>query len=134
MRNQHSQPILRQTSSRGRSAFTLVELILSVTIMGILMTGLASAIVIVTYAVPSGDSLAITIVDAAEVSDQIVEELRPAIWITEHTGTSVAFNGRRPRRRLCAGADSLRMVGRAGRSAHAGIQRWRRDRGARGCN
>ena len=91
MRNQHSQPILRQTSSRGRSAFTLVELILSVTIMGILMTGLASAIVIVTYAVPSGDSLAITIVDAAEVSDQIVEELRPAIWITEHTGTSVAF-------------------------------------------
>lgn len=91
MRSQYYPTAPIRISPGRQGAFTLVELILSVTIMGILMTGLASAIVIVTYAVPSDESPAIMVVEATEVSDQIVEELRTAIWITEHSATAVAF-------------------------------------------
>lgn len=73
------------------SGFTLAELVLSMAIMSILMTGLASAILIASHALPDEGSVGSTVVESAGVADQIVEELRAAIWIREHTATAVSF-------------------------------------------
>ena len=75
----------------GSRGFTLVELVLSLAIMSILMTGLASAIIIASHALPSDDSPSHVVVKASEVADQIAEELRSALWIRERTATSVEF-------------------------------------------
>lgn len=74
-----------------RRGFTLVEMVLGLAIMSILMTGLASAIMIAGHALPNDESRAMTIVKSAEVADQLVEELRSAIWIRQHTTTIVEF-------------------------------------------
>jgi len=78
----------RPLGSRG---FTLAELVLSLAIMSVLMTGLASAIIIASHALPKDDSPARAVVKAAEVADQSAEELRAALWIRERTATSVEF-------------------------------------------
>jgi len=75
----------------GSRGFTLVELVLSLAIMSILMTGLASAIIIASHALPSDDSPSHVVVKAAELADQIAEELRLALWIRERTVRSVEF-------------------------------------------
>jgi len=71
--------------------FTLVELVLALAIMSILMTGLASAIIIASHALPDGDSPGHAVVKAAEAADRIAEEIRSALWIRERTATSVEF-------------------------------------------
>ncbi len=75
----------------GRRGFTLVELVLSMAIMSILMTGLVSAIVIASHALPDNDSTPRALVEGAEVADLIAEDLRSATWIRERTATSVEF-------------------------------------------
>jgi len=76
--------------TRGRG-FTLAELVVSMVVMSILMVGLGSAILIASHALPDGERPATRIVQSASVAGQIVEELRSAIWIREHTATSVEF-------------------------------------------
>ena len=76
--------------TRGRG-FTLAELVVSMVIMSILMVGLGSAILIASHALPDDERPATRIVQSASVAGQIVEELRSAIWIREHTVTSVEF-------------------------------------------
>jgi type II secretory pathway pseudopilin PulG len=81
-------------NSRGgpiRRGFTLVEEVLALGIMSILMTGLASAIIIASHALPNTDSRAQAVVKAAEAVDQITEELCSALWIRARTATSVEF-------------------------------------------
>ncbi|MBU0617755.1 MAG: prepilin-type N-terminal cleavage/methylation domain-containing protein [Planctomycetes bacterium] len=75
----------------GCRGFTLVELVLSMAIMTILMTGLASAILIASHALPTDDSPARAVVESAQVVDVLAEDLRSALWIRERTATSVEF-------------------------------------------
>ena len=76
---------------RGYRGFTLVEVVLSMAIMTILMTGLASAILIASHALPTDDSPARAVVESAQVVDVMAEDLRSALWIRERTATSVEF-------------------------------------------
>jgi len=75
----------------GICGFTLVELVVSLAIMSILLTGLASAILIASHALPSDADPVNTVVDAARVVDRLAEELAAALWIREHTARSVEF-------------------------------------------
>ena len=90
-RNAHDATTRRGTRSAARRGFTLVELIISTAIMSLLFVGLASAIVLAGKAMPDRTSLGQTLATTAQVADQIAAELRTALWIREHTATSVAF-------------------------------------------
>lgn len=79
------------TGPTGRRGFTLVEVVLSLAIMSILMTGLASAILIASHALPDDDSPTRAVVTSAEFVNLIAEELQSALWIRERTATSVEF-------------------------------------------
>jgi prepilin-type N-terminal cleavage/methylation domain-containing protein len=57
------------------SAFTLVELVLSVAIMAILMTGMGSAILIATHALPEEGGRLETAAEAIDVVDRIAADL-----------------------------------------------------------
>ena len=74
-----------------RSAFTLVELVVATAIMGLLMTGLASAIVLATHALPDPESPTSAILENASIADQVAEELGGALWIMERMPTAVTF-------------------------------------------
>jgi prepilin-type N-terminal cleavage/methylation domain-containing protein len=78
-------------SSQSPRGFTLVELIVATAIMGILMTGLASAVLIATHALPDDESPSRAASESATVADQLAEELASAVWIIEHTPTAVTF-------------------------------------------
>jgi prepilin-type N-terminal cleavage/methylation domain-containing protein len=56
--------------------FTLVELVASIVIMAIIMTGLASAMVLATHAIPDNDDPLDAMVDAADLADEIAADLR----------------------------------------------------------
>lgn len=85
------RPERRFVGSPARG-FTLVELVVSMAIMSILMIGLASAVVIVGKAMPERTSLGLRLATAAQIADQIAQELRTALWIREHASTSVEFS------------------------------------------
>ena len=80
--------------TRGTKAmrgFTLVELVLGLTIMSILMVGMASAVIIAGKAMPDRVTLGQTLTTAGEVAEQVAEEVRSALWIREHTANSIEF-------------------------------------------
>jgi prepilin-type N-terminal cleavage/methylation domain-containing protein len=79
-------PYQEPTARRG---FTLAELVVALAVMSILMLGLASAILVASHALPDEQRPTSRIVETAWVADQIVEELRSAIWIRERTDTSI---------------------------------------------
>ncbi|MBN2447260.1 MAG: prepilin-type N-terminal cleavage/methylation domain-containing protein [Phycisphaerae bacterium] len=72
-------------------AFTLAELVVSLSIMGIIMAGLGSAILIASHALPDEDSPGDAILACTCVADQIAEELSSAIWVREHTPNTIDF-------------------------------------------
>ena len=72
-------------------AFTLAELLVSLAVMGVLMTGLASALLIVSKSAPDPDSPLTALADGAILVDQIAEELGGATWLLERTATAVTF-------------------------------------------
>ncbi|MCG8405339.1 MAG: prepilin-type N-terminal cleavage/methylation domain-containing protein [Phycisphaerales bacterium] len=74
-----------------RRGFTLSELTVSAFIMGLVMVGVASSVMVATEALPDEDDPSQAAVRAAAIADQIVEELRYAIAITERSGTVIAF-------------------------------------------
>lgn len=80
-----------RTADVRRRGFTLVELVLSLTIMAILLGAMASAILIASHAVPNGQSPLATAAETADVVDQIAGELLYATSITRATGYAVTF-------------------------------------------
>jgi prepilin-type N-terminal cleavage/methylation domain-containing protein len=72
------------------AAFTLIEMLVSIAVMAVLVTGIASAIVLATRtaegAAQPGD-----LADAAGVVDQITAELAVALSFSERTATAVTF-------------------------------------------
>ena len=83
-----------QLGSRGgprRRAFTLIEVTVASAILSIIVVGLSSAIVLATKALPSMTSPAQHALKAADVSQQIMGELRYASSISESSTHRLAF-------------------------------------------
>jgi prepilin-type N-terminal cleavage/methylation domain-containing protein len=83
---------MQRIPRNNRGAFTLVEVVVAVVIMGILMTGLASALVLATHAMPGEDDETDAVVNGAAALDQMVEELRDALWFMERSAVVVTFS------------------------------------------
>ncbi len=74
------------------SGFTLAEVLLSTAIMGILMTGVASAILIASRALPDPSTPTEALLRSSGAAEQMASELYCALNFTERTSTSVEFN------------------------------------------
>jgi len=72
------------------AGFTLIEMLVSIAIMSVLVTGIASAIVLATRAAEGAGQPA-ALADAARVIDQITAELAVALTFSERTGIAVTF-------------------------------------------
>jgi len=72
-------------------AFTLVELVASTAVAAILMTGLASALLLATRALPNEDCPAGQVLGGARILDEIVADLQAAQAVVEHTAWSLTF-------------------------------------------
>ena len=80
----------RSLPNHGYAGFTLIELLVSIAIMAVLVTGIASAIVLATRAAEGAGQPA-ALADAAQVIDQMTTELAVAISFSERTNTAVTF-------------------------------------------
>jgi prepilin-type N-terminal cleavage/methylation domain-containing protein len=78
----------RPSSSRG---FTLVELVLSLGIIGVLTVAIGSAIVMAAQAIPTGKLPTDNAVLAAAALDQMQRDLSTAISFSERTATAATF-------------------------------------------
>lgn len=78
---------LRSPIARG---FTLVELLLSVTVISIVMVGLSSALLIASRAVPDRDPFGAEHSASAALL-WLCDEIRSATWLIEHEQNSVTF-------------------------------------------
>jgi type II secretory pathway pseudopilin PulG len=74
-----------------RAGVTLVELVVSITVMAVLMGGIASAIVIATHALPSRESVSAATITASQVAADMVDDLHCATSFVERTATAVEF-------------------------------------------
>lgn len=74
-----------------RRAFTLAELLVAVAVATILLSALASAVLLTTKALPERGGDAERVGAAGDALDQLVEELQYAQYITERSATAVAF-------------------------------------------
>ncbi len=72
------------------AAFTLIEVLVSIAIMAVLVTGIASAIVLATRAADGAGQPA-ALADATRVIDQMTAELAVALSFSERTNTAVTF-------------------------------------------
>lgn len=79
------------TSPAERRAMTLIELAASLAIASAVISGLASAILLMSRAVPGRDDPILRAHAADELTRQVAEDLRFAMHFTERTATSAAF-------------------------------------------
>lgn len=75
----------------ARAALTLVELLLSMTVMGLLFGGIISAMLIATQALPDAQGADAEIVAAQRVLDEIAVDLTDAVEITEKGPDFITF-------------------------------------------
>jgi prepilin-type N-terminal cleavage/methylation domain-containing protein len=85
---QQSAPIAAHVVSCG---FTLIEVVLTVAVMGIIIVGIGSALMIAARAVPTARSVTTTTVAAAEAMDQVVADLQYAVSVSQRTATMIEF-------------------------------------------
>ncbi|RMF83723.1 MAG: hypothetical protein D6744_04185, partial [Planctomycetota bacterium] len=67
-------------------------MVVTLAIVGLLMTGIGSAVLIASRALPAEGDSEESLQDAAAAIDILIDELRAAIWIQEHTPTSITFS------------------------------------------
>lgn len=77
--------------THAHGAFTLVELVVSLSITSILLVTIASSVMIASYAIPDGTEKSSVVITSSRGLDQLVEELRYALAIHEQTATSLEF-------------------------------------------
>lgn len=77
--------------SRKEHAFTLIELVLSVAISAILMSGIASAVLLATRAADLEESPGAQVPQTVDVLGTITADLRFALNFTERTASSIEF-------------------------------------------
>ena len=74
-----------------RAGFTLIEQVVSLSVISVLMTGLGSVIVLATNVLPSKNTPLVAVVESSQIVEQIAAELHTANSISERTATSIAF-------------------------------------------
>ena len=77
--------------THAHGAFTLVELVVSLSITSILLVTIASSVMIASYAIPDGTEKSSVVITSSRGLDQLVEELRYALVISKQTATSLEF-------------------------------------------
>ncbi len=75
---------------RGR-AFTLIEMVISISIVSIIILGMGSALLIAIRALPDAGNAADATIAASEVAEQLAAELRFAVTFAERTAAIVEF-------------------------------------------
>jgi len=80
-----------QPTAYPRPGYTLVELAVSTAVMGIILGGIASALILASRTLPNRSSPAAAVSKAGELSDQILGELAYALSIISNKGKSIAF-------------------------------------------
>ncbi|MBI4580992.1 MAG: type II secretion system protein [Planctomycetes bacterium] len=73
------------------SAFTLAEMIVSLTILSVLSVGVASAVLVATQTIEREGALSTRILAAADVSNQMMVELGSAVNVVETGATAVTM-------------------------------------------
>lgn len=76
---------------KKQSGFTLVELLLTVTVMTVLLGGLASAVLLASHALPDPKNPMTAVTDGSGVLEQISSEIYCATNVTQRTPTSITF-------------------------------------------
>ena len=80
----------RSLPGRFCAGFTLIEMLVSIAIMTVLVTGIASAIMLATRAAEGAGQPA-ALAEASRVVDQITAELAVALSFSERTNIAVTF-------------------------------------------
>jgi hypothetical protein len=75
----------------SRTAATLLDLVVSMTIVGILVTGLHACIAISLRSIPDPQGPTVSAVTANGIAELFVSELETAVHITDRTATSIGF-------------------------------------------
>jgi Tfp pilus assembly protein FimT len=75
----------------GRLAYTLAELLVSLAAASILLTGLASTVVVASRALPADGQLTSQVTLQSEVLDQLAADLQYARYVTERTAHTITF-------------------------------------------
>ena len=78
-------------SRTGPAGFTLMELVTSLAIVGVLMGGMSAAVMISMQAIPDSKSTVTRLLQGGEITQQILTELREAKYFTERGANAVAF-------------------------------------------
>ncbi len=74
-----------------RRGFTMIEVVVTVTLTSILMLGLMSAMLIAGKALPDENSPVDHLIRTGQVAEGIAEELRFAVHITEYSSNAITF-------------------------------------------
>lgn len=74
-----------------RRCFTLTEVVLAMTIMTILMGGMASAVLIASHALPADNDASQKTASGLDAVHGLVADLATALTVTEATSTSIEF-------------------------------------------
>ena len=83
--------IARLRRIRGREAFTLIEMVMSLLVVSILLVGIGSTMLLASRAVPNAKGPAARLYLAQQATDQMLAELHQAMHITERTARSITF-------------------------------------------
>ena len=79
MKTWHPRSKTRRHGLAQRCGFTLAELVVSMTVAAILMTGIASAVFIAGHALPQRNTSTDAILDTSDVVKQMASELKCAL-------------------------------------------------------
>ena len=90
----------------GRSGFTLLEVVVALSIISVLLASLGSVVVLASRAIPSTASAAGTGAASAAALDQMVSELKFATGVVAKTSTAIEFKV--PDRTGDGNADTIR--------------------------
>ncbi|MHC4581205.1 MAG: prepilin-type N-terminal cleavage/methylation domain-containing protein, partial [Planctomycetota bacterium] len=80
-----------RVSTHHARAFTLVEVVVSISVISIIMLAMGSAVVLAMRALPDPERPAYKVNQSGQVADQIVAELQESRQIVERTSSAVTF-------------------------------------------
>lgn len=82
----------KKAHPRKRHGLSLIELVVSMVVMTIIMAGIGSAIFISRYALPDPERSTTRILVSSRVLNQMMEEIRMAIHVSERADTAITFS------------------------------------------
>jgi prepilin-type N-terminal cleavage/methylation domain-containing protein len=76
---------------RSCPAFTLIEMVVSLSVVSIVFTAMGSVMLLATKAIPSPDAPVSLMIDAADILEQMASELQIATSVTAATDKGITF-------------------------------------------